>query len=143
MKSKLLGAAVMLVAALSAVPAMAGDKNAMYYQGKFEAFSQLIADLKTADAAAEVAGDIEVIRTFIGQGQALLAAEKIEAIDPVLERIVAQASFVRARLDRLSADRAAAAAEKQASEAEAKATEAKRLAEEAAQKNKQLEEQGL
>jgi hypothetical protein len=143
MRTKLLGAAVLCLAALCAVPAGATEKNAKYYQDKFESFSQLIGELKTADAKAELTGDIEVIRTFISQGQALLAAEKFEAIDPVLERIVAQAGFVRAKLDRLTADRAAAAAEKKAADAEAAAAEAKRLADEAEQKNKQLEDQGL
>lgn len=143
MKAKLLGLTVLIVAALCTVPVWAGDKGTKYYQDKFVTFSQLIAQLKTADTKGEVTSDIEVIRTFIGNGQALLAADKLDAIEPVIERIVAQAGYVQARLDRLKADRAALAAEKQAKEAEAAAAEAKRFADEAEQKNKQLEDQGL
>ncbi|MBW2702378.1 MAG: hypothetical protein JRF33_16280 [Deltaproteobacteria bacterium] len=140
MKNTWLGAVVVLLVLIGSSVAGAKDKDAKYYQGQFERFSLLIADLKSADAADEVVRDIEVIRTHIGQAQALLAAEKLESIDPIIERIVAQAGCVRAKLDRLDAEQAAAEAGQQADDAEAAAAELKQKVDAAKKKYDALEE---
>ena len=132
-------AAVCLVAGV----AQAGDKDAKYYQAQFDRFSRVIAELKAADANDELGQEIEVIRTWISQAQAFLAADKLDEIEPMVARIAAQAEYVRAKLKRLDAEEAADVAEAEADEAEAKAKKTAQAADAAEQKYKELEAKGL
>jgi hypothetical protein len=121
----------------------AEDKNAKYYQKQFEQWSKAIADLKQGDPSGVTAQEIEVIRTLISQAQAFLASDKLDAIEPLLRRIEAQAEFVRAKLDRTQADDTARIAEEAAAAAEKQAQEATAAADAAEAKVKSLEAQGL
>ncbi len=56
-----------------------GDKDAKYYQARFDSISRVIAELKGADINDELGQDIEVIRTWISQAQAYLAAAEAKA----------------------------------------------------------------
>ena len=113
------------------------------YTKQLEHWSQVVADLKSADVTEEVARDIELIRTWIGQAQAFLASEKFEKIDRLLKRIEAQAIFCRAKINRLEAEQQADQAEEQAAALEKKAAEIRARADAAEKKMRQLESQGL
>ncbi len=134
---------VLIVAGLISAAAGAADKDAKYYQQQFDRYSRVIADLKAADANDELGQEIEVIRTWISQSQAYLAADKLEQIEPMVELISAQAEYVRAKLKRMDADEAAASAEADADKAEAAAKKMAQAADAAEQKYKELEAKGL
>jgi hypothetical protein len=121
----------------------AKDKDAKFYENAFMHWSKVIVDLKEADTSNEAAKDIEVIRTWIGQGQAFLASDKIEEIEPIIKKIGAQAEYVRSKINRLSAEAAAEEAEDLAKLAEQKAQHSKEATEAAIAKMKELEAQGL
>ena len=113
------------------------------YQKQFEHWSQTISELGRHGQSAKTSNDIELMRTWLGQGQALLANEKFEQIDPLLVRIGALAEYVEARHARLDADEAAQRAEQQAKQSEDRAEAAQRAADAAATKMTQLEKRGL
>ena len=129
--------------ALLAASAGAADKDAKYFQQQFNRFSKVIADLKAADVTEGTAGDIELIRTWIGQAQAFLANDRIKDIEPIMKKIEAQAEYVRAKINRLAAEDEAEEAETLAKNGEEKANLAKQAADEAEKKMKALEAKGL
>jgi len=139
----LLKIGLLVASCLGAVAANAGDKDAKYYQAQFDRFSRAIAELKAADANEELGQEIEVIRTWISQAQAFLAADKLDEIEPLVERIAAQAEYVRAKLKRMDADEAADVAEAEAKKVEAKAEKTAQAADAAEKKYKDLESKGL
>ncbi|HUU04199.1 MAG TPA: hypothetical protein VM425_22370 [Myxococcota bacterium] len=129
--------------ALLAGSAGAADKDAKYFQQQFNRFSKVIADLKAADVTEGTAGDIELIRTWIGQAQAFLANDRIDDIEPIMKKIEAQAEYVRAKINRLAAEDEAEEVETLAKNSEEKANRAKQAADEAEKKMKALETKGL
>jgi uncharacterized protein with gpF-like domain len=143
MQRALVTTCLLAAAVLLATQAAAADKDAKYYQARFDRISRVIADLKSADVGDELGQDIEVMRTWISQAQAYLAADKLDEVQPLLERIVAQVEFVRAKLKRIEAEQAAAAAEDDADEAEAAAEKTAAAAEAAEEKYQELEAKGL
>ena len=64
----------------------AEDKDAKFFENQFSRWSKVIADLKEADVTEQVGQDIEIIRTWIGKSQALLASDKLDQIEPILKR---------------------------------------------------------
>ncbi len=129
--------------AMLAGSAGAADKDAKYFQQQFNRFSKVIADLKEADVTQGTAGDIELIRTWIGQAQAFLANDRINDIEPIIKKIEAQAEYVRAKINRLAAEDEAEEAETLAKNSEEKANRAKQAADESEKKMKALEAKGL
>jgi parvulin-like peptidyl-prolyl isomerase len=120
----------------------AADESAEY-QRQFEQRSQTISDLDGHAQSVKTTREIELMRTWLGQGQALFANEKYKKIDPLLTRIDALAEYVAARHTRLDADEAAQRAEEKAQESKRRAEAAKQAADAAAAKKKQLEKRGL
>jgi hypothetical protein len=141
--NRLLSIAVMTCLWAAFTVASEKEKNAKYFESQFEQWSKVIADLKQADTANVASQDIEVIRTWIGQAQALVANEKLERVEPLLQRIEAQAETIRTKIDRVAAEDAAKRAEEQAASAETQAKEATAAADSADAKMKELEAQGL
>jgi hypothetical protein len=121
----------------------AEDKDAKYFENQFSRWSKVIADLKEADVTDQTGQDIEIIRTWIGKAQALLASDKLDEIESILKRIEAQATYIRAKINRLAAEDSAEEAEALAKSAEEQALKAKATAEDAERKMKALESQGL
>ena len=128
---------------LGFVGAQAAEKDSKYYQKQFTHWSKVIADLKGADVTEGAGQDIEVIRTWISQAQAFLASDKLDEIEPLLRRIMAQAEYVRAKVTRLAAEDAADEAEELAKTAQAEAQDMKANADAAAKQLEELESQGL
>jgi len=123
--------------------AAAADKNAKYFQEKFDHWSKVIADLKEADVSEGATQDIEMIRTWLGQSQAYLASEKLTDIEPILKKIEAQAEYIRAKVNRMAAEDAADESEALASSSQEQAQKAKQAADQAVAHMKQLEAKGL
>ena len=123
--------------------AAAADKNAKYFQEKFDHWSKVIADLKEADVSEGATQDIEMIRTWLGQSQAYLASEKLTDIEPILKKIEAQAEYIRAKVNRMAAEDAADESEALASSSQEQAQKAKQAADKAVAHMKQLEAKGL
>ncbi|MBN2497826.1 MAG: hypothetical protein JXR96_24740 [Deltaproteobacteria bacterium] len=119
------------------------ERDAKYYQQRFDHYSKVIATLKEDDAAEVASQEIELIRTWIGQAQAFLASEKLDAIEPLIKRMDAQAEYIRAKIERSAAEAAAQEAEDIAAAAEKKAAGAKVAAETAEKKMKAFEAEGL
>lgn len=143
MRGAMLATCLLVTAGLLSTVAGAAEKDAKYYQGQFDRFSRVIADLKAADANDELGREIEVIRTWISQSQAYLASDKLEKIEPMIERIAAQAEYVRAKLKRMDAQEAADAAEADAGKAEAASQKTAQAADAAEKKYQELEAKGL
>lgn len=129
-------------ASLLGLLAQAKERDAAFYQAQFEQWSRAIAELKNADADGSLSADIELIRTWITQGQAFLAQEKTQAIDPLLLRIEAQVEYLRVKLDRISAENAAQEVEDQAAAMEKKVGETAAAAKAAEDRVQALESQG-
>jgi hypothetical protein len=102
-----------------------------------------VVDLEKRDDDKVSAKEIETIRTLIGQGQAFLANEKLEKIDPLLERAEALVPLARARQSRVELERKADQAEREAVDAEGRANESKEKADATEQRYNELEEKGL
>lgn len=122
--------------------AQAKEHDAAFYQKQFEQWSRAIAELKNADTDGSLGADIELIRTWITQGQAFLAQEKIGAIDPLLSRVEAQVEYLRVKLDRISAENAAQEIEDQAAAMEKQAEEKAAAAQAAEDRVRELESRG-
>jgi capsule polysaccharide export protein KpsE/RkpR len=133
---------VMAGVGLLGLLAQAKERDAAFYQKQFEQWSRAIAELKNADADGSLAADIELIRTWITQGQAFLAQEKLGAVDPLLLRIEAQVEYLRVKLDRISAENAAQEVEDQAAAMEKKVGETAAAAKAAEDRVQALESQG-
>ena len=100
-------------------------------------------ELQKADTTGTMAKEIEMIRTLVSQGQAFVAADKLDDIDPLLERAGAFELYIRAVLNRMEATAAAEAAEAQAVEAEKLAQESKAQADATEARFNELEAAGL
>ncbi len=120
----------------------AKDRDAAFYQKQFEQWSRAIAELKNADTDGSLSADIELIRTWITQGQAFLAQEKTSAIDPLLLRVEAQVEYLRVKLDRISAENAAQESEDQAAAMEKQAEQMAAAAQAAEERVRELESRG-
>ena len=131
------------VALLLAGPAQAKKPDAAYFQNQFDHYSKVIAELKAVDTTGACPHDIEAIRTWISQGQAYLANDKLDKIEPFLKRIGAQAEYVRAKVNRIQAESAAQEAEAKAAAAEQQLAEARAAHQAANPRMQALEAQGL
>jgi hypothetical protein len=123
--------------------AWADEHDAKFYNQQFDQFSRIIADLKAADVTEAASRDIELVRTWISQGQAYLANDKLDQIDPILKRMEAQAEYIRIKIDAANAEEAAEEAEQAAQQAEAQANQARETLKASETKLQQLEAQGL
>lgn len=119
------------------------ERDEAFYQKSFEQLAATVVDLEKRDDDKVSAKDIETIRTLIGQGQAFLANEKLEKIDPLLERAEALVPLARARQSRVELERKADQAEREAVDAEGRANESKEKADATEQRYNELEEKGL
>ncbi len=135
--------AVASAAALALVVAATLAKEGVDFRKKLDGFSQAIADLNEADVTAVASRDIELIRSWINQAQAFLASDKAEEVNRLLQRIEAQAEYVKARIDRAAAEDAADEAQAAAESAEEQAGRARQAADAAEARQKELEGLGL
>ena len=141
---RILALALALAAGLASTgEGRAEEREAAWYEQQFQRWTGVLAQLKEQDTAGSATQDIEVIRTWLGQAQAFLASERLEEIDPLLERIGAQAEFAEALIKRLQAERDLRDAEARARTAEVMAQEARKAADAAVLRQQKLEAKGL
>ena len=110
---------------------------------RFTAISEQIGRLENHEKAAALRSEIEQIRTWLSEAQALHAAEKHDKAQQIVLRIEALAEFAAARQQRLSTEDAAAQAEVKAKAAQKAAAQARRAAAAAHKQRKTLENKGL
>ncbi len=135
--------AVASVLLLGLTTAQAADKEPAAYQKDFEGWSSTVAQLQKADTGGVTGTEIEMIRTLVSQGQAFLAGDKLDAIDPLLMRAEAIAWFVRSKHRRLKLEAQANAMEAQAAKTQGEAVAIKTAADTVEARFEKLEAQGL
>ncbi|MFC1609493.1 hypothetical protein ACFL6C_00915 [Myxococcota bacterium] len=128
---------------LTASSAGAEERDKSFYQKELESWSSVVVELQQLDATKESSQEIERIRNLVSQGQAFLAAEKLEEIDPVLERSAALAALARARSERIAIEAKANEIEAVAQQIEAEAQAARVAAAAAEKRYEELEAKGL
>lgn len=121
----------------------AEEKDAAYYQTRFASWTTEIAKLQKSNINEAGTDAIEGIRTSVGQAQALSAAEKLDEIAPLEQKIDVTIRFTQMRLDRLAREAAAEAADAEAKNAEASAQKAKQEADELKKRFDDLEAKGI
>lgn len=123
--------------------AQAEERTAAHYQQVLEQWSGTVAELSSMDTSRAATQEVERIRSLLSQGQAFLASEKTEQIDPILERVEAISVHTRARLTRLDLEAKAAEADALAKTAEASARESTDAANAMNARFDELEAKGL
>ncbi len=79
-----LAATVLALGVLTGARAQADEeRDASFYTSAFEKLATSNAETETADTTHTAATDIERVRTLIGQGQAYVAADKLDEAAPV------------------------------------------------------------
>ena len=127
---------------LLATGAWGADRKAGYEEA-LEQWSQRIGKLNSHSQSSQTTQEIELLRTWVGQGQALVANEKYKGVDALMERLDALAELIKVRQRRLDLDLAADRAEGRAGRAEARASAASKAVEVAEAKIRKLEARGL
>ena len=139
-----LAATVMALGLMTGARAHASEeRDAAFYTSAFEKLGTMNAETETADTAHAAATDIERVRTLMGQGQAYVAADKLDQAAPVLERAQVIARYARVKVERVAAEARASAATNDAMAAENAANDVKSQADQMESKAKDLESKGL
>ncbi len=112
-------------------------------QKKFEQWTKTLAELEKLDTNKIVTQDMQMIRTWITQSQALAASDKGDEIAPIEKKVEAQAEYAKAKIERDAMERKAAEAEASAKQEEEKAKQITESANAMEQKMKELEAKGL
>ncbi len=142
-RSVLVGGAMFASLLCFAAFSRAKDKTAADYQKEFEGWTKRLVALEKADTTGASKQDIEMIRTLVGQGQAFVASDKLDAVEPLMARADALGGLIEARSARIEQEAKTKKAEALASDAEAKAAEAKAKADAAEKRRQELEAMGL
>lgn len=130
-----------LVAGCMASAGLVLAQSAPSYQAQLEKWTGMVAELQRKDEG-ETAGDIELIRSWIGQGQALVASDKLEQVGPLIERVQALSQYVAVKQLRLVAEGEATATEKKAKDMQTAAQKAQKAASQSHARMKELESAG-
>lgn len=138
-----LAAAIVAAGLMTGARAHAEDRDAAFYTSAFEKLGTNLAETQSADSTNVAATDVERIRTLIGQGQAFVAADKLDEAAPVLERAQVIARYARAKVERVAAEARATEATNNAAAAEKAAADVKAQADAMEAKAKDLEARGL
>lgn len=134
---------VVATAIFFASSARADEHDAAYYNAAFERVGGSIGPTQTADTTRVAASELELVRTLVGQGQSLTAADKLDEADQVLTRASVVARYAAAKVQRASAEARAAEAIASASAAEQAASSVKADAAAKAKRAAELEASGL
>jgi hypothetical protein len=141
---KLVAAAVVAVSLLTGARAQAEEeRDASFYTKAFEKLAMDNAQTGAADTTHVATIDIEGVRVLIGQGQAYVAADKLDAAAPVLERAQVISRYAGVKVERAAAEQRAQQAASDAVAAEKAAADMKAQADQMEAKMKDLESRGL
>ena len=144
MRMRLIALGIALIAALVVIgPAGAEQQDESSYQKAFETWNQDLAALEGEDSLGSAKQTIASIRTLVGQGQAYLASEKLDAIEPLLERARALSALAGFQIERAKGEAEAAEAEATAEKAEQEAKAATDATDAVQKRYDELEKQGL
>jgi hypothetical protein len=143
-RNLVLAAAVLALGVLTGARAQADEeRDVSFYTSAFEKLATSNAETETADTTHTAATDIERVRTLIGQGQAYVAADKLDEAAPILERAQVIARYARVKVERVAAETRAQAATNDAMAAEKAANDVKSQADQMETRAKDLESKGL
>jgi len=112
-------------------------------QKKFEQWTKTLADLEKMDTAKIVTQDIEMLRTWISQGQALAASDKGDEVAPIEKKVEAHAEYAKAKIERDAMEKKATEAEASAKLEEEKAKQITDTANSMEKRMQELEAKGL